>query len=293
MSRPSPLQASQFATPTPATLRSDLLGHLTRLNYHAYLGCLTLLLERLGYEQVQASGRTARRGHNGRTITGLTGGGGGGFDLVALWPGPHPGSGGRRVIVQAKQFGREMAVYQRTVDELRGVCLRAGASEALLITTSSFSPTLRPEVLASAPFAPVRLIDGEELADLLITHRVGVAEEGPEDCRIDAAFLERLERQFAGRGRRQDRPGEADSERPVETMKKESSPQSGGREGSGGGGGEGAQLLLTLSFVPLRYVRRRSRSAEPAYIQETARKVGKTGAKKAAPSSHTSGCLLW
>ena len=49
--------------------------------------------------------------------------------------------GRRKVIVQGKQFDT-LTVFQRSVDELRGTCLRAGAAEALLITTSAFSPVV-------------------------------------------------------------------------------------------------------------------------------------------------------
>ena len=121
--------------------------------------------------------------------------------------------------MQSKQFDT-LPVYQRSVDELRGTCLRAGAEEALLITTSAFSPVvLQNAETSAAPVAPVRLLAGEELLDLLILHRLGVWEEvgrtesrmagdapcltSNAPCRIgvDTTFFEELSRTYPGNRR--------------------------------------------------------------------------------------------
>ena len=90
-------------------------------------------------------------------------------------------------------------MHQRSVDELRGACLRSGAAEALLVTTSGFSEVVRRSAAArdpaAAPVAPVHLIDGQELLGLLIRHRLGVREQAQGLVRrlgIDEAFFDSL-----------------------------------------------------------------------------------------------------
>lgn len=191
-------------------IRSQLRRHLLALNYHAFAHCLCLLLTKIGYEDVQVAGRTHWKGRNCE----------GGYDIEAYLP---AGVGRRKVIVQSKQFDT-LTVYQRSVDELRGTCLRAGADEALLITTSAFSPVvLQNAETPAAPVAPVRLLAGQELLNLLILHRIGVWEEvgrtesrmaGDAPCRVgvDTAFFEELSRTYPGN--RRSAPACAGSEAP-------------------------------------------------------------------------------
>ena len=110
-------------------IRHRLRRRLLALSYHAFARCLCLLLARLGYEDARPAGRTRWKGHNRE----------GGYDIEAWLP---VGITRRRVVVQAKQFDAR-PVFQRSVDELRGTCLRAGAAEALLITTSAFSSVVQ------------------------------------------------------------------------------------------------------------------------------------------------------
>ena len=166
-----PSAGSQKNTPYEQSLAEQLHGRLLELDFPAFALCLSHLLQALGYQDVHLAGRREWKGYNKP--------GGGGYDLDAmvpgsLWPGPLSA---RRVIVQIKQFDG-LHVHQRSVDELRGTCLRVGAAEALLITTSAFSKVVRAGAAApgsaGSPVAPVRLMDGEELTDLLVRHYLGV-----------------------------------------------------------------------------------------------------------------------
>lgn len=154
-------------------LAEQLHGRLLDLDFPAFALCLCRLLQALGYQDVHLAGRREWKGYNKP--------GGGGYDLEATLPGSLlPGSPStRRVIVQIKQFDG-LHVHQRSVDELRGTCLRVGAAEALLITTSAFSKVVRAGDAApdnaGSPFAPVGLMDGDELIALLIHHRLGIKE---------------------------------------------------------------------------------------------------------------------
>ena len=192
------MSSPRFA-PTPGTIADRLRRRLLALDYPAFARCACKLLEALGYEDARPAGRRAWKGYNCP--------GGGGYDLEAALPG---GLASRRVVAQIKQFDT-LAVHQKSVDEMRGACLRAGAAEALLVTTSAFSKVVRKQAAAPDPpgvlVAPVRLIDGQELLGLLIRHRLGVRESvdvreqievrewvrgGTRRLEIDEAFFESI-----------------------------------------------------------------------------------------------------
>ncbi len=166
-------QAADLHTPEEQRLADQLHCRLLDLDFSAFALCLCRLLDALGYRDVHLAGRREWKGYNKP--------GGGGYDLGATLPrGLLPLTAGmspRRVIAQIKQFDG-LRVHQRSVDELRGTCLRVGAAEALLITTSAFSKVARAGAAApggaGSPFVPVRLMDGDELAALLIRHQIGV-----------------------------------------------------------------------------------------------------------------------
>lgn len=166
-------------------VRLQLRRRLLALNYHAFAQCICHLLGKLGYEDVRLTGRTEWKGRNHA----------GGYDIEALLP---AGIGRRRVIVQAKQYDT-LPVFQRSVDEVRGTCLRAGASEAVLITTSAFSSAVRQKADdQSDQIAPVRLVGGETLLDLLVLHRIGVREAGMRRVTLDEVYFESLSHACTG-----------------------------------------------------------------------------------------------
>ncbi|WP_395137608.1 restriction endonuclease [Armatimonas sp.] len=163
-------------TKTPNKLRQRLL----ELPFDAYLNVIALLLTKLGYKDVRLSGRMDWKGRNR----------GGGFDLVASIGGELSS---RTVVAQVKQFDADSRVFQRQADELRGVAIRSGAAEALLITSGPLSASIDQEGLA-LPLAPVRVIGGDQLVELLSTHQIGVtANRG-----LDEALFKRLEQEAVG-----------------------------------------------------------------------------------------------
>ena len=181
---------------TPGTVAARLRQRLLALEYPAFARCLCVLLEALGYEEARPAGRQEWKGYNRP--------GGGGYDLEAILPG---GLAPRPIVAQIKQFDG-LNVHQRTVDELRGACLRRGAAEAILITTSGFSNVVLRHALdadaAVAPVAPVRLIDGKELLGLLIRHRLGVRERLHGELsrlELDEGFFQNISASKAGDGR--------------------------------------------------------------------------------------------
>ena len=192
--------------PFPEPVRLRLRRRVLALDYAGCAGLLTRLLERVGYEDVRPAGRTSLKGYNRP--------GGGGWDLSATLP---AGVGSRRIIVRLKHSPREhlgpdaKPVHQRCADELRGACLRAGAAEGLLVATGDFSLTARRLAAQDRPVghsgvAPVRLVDGEELVEMLMAHRVGVREArtllGRSYLELDEDFFRALQDTDAPRPKR-------------------------------------------------------------------------------------------
>lgn len=168
-------------------VRDELRERLLALPFAAFLRCVADLMEASGYTDVQVSSRKDWRGRNGKD-------GSGGLDLTARL---SVGGVARRIIVQAKQFDESQRVFLSQVDALRGVCLRAGATEGLLLTTGPVSSRVPRQLLATASFVPVRVLDGDELLDLLIAYRIGVWQESWEEGQarygLDEAYFKGLE----------------------------------------------------------------------------------------------------
>lgn len=166
-------------------VRSRLRERLLSLPFDGFARVVAILLKRSGFVDIRLVGRRSYRGRNGHTA-----GVAAGFDLAAASPVPDmlaAGGDARPAIVALKQYPPGTRVWQKQVDQLRGTALRVGASEALLVTTSSFPPSVSEgqesihnpaavAVLRSRAVPQVRLIDGEALLTLLIRHRVGVTE---------------------------------------------------------------------------------------------------------------------
>lgn len=228
-----------FLHSQPSQLSRELRERLLCLSYRAFLQAVLHFLSVSGYAQVIPTGRQGFKGRNT----------GGGWDLEAQ------GFGDRgeavRAIAQVKQF-RTLSVQQRTVDELRGCLLRAGADEAWLITLSTFSAPAQAAAQAGGGTAPIRLLDGQALTEQMIRHQVGICREGKEWV-VNNRYFQSLEQRFSRESAtnmtlKNERPGDT---RP--DVKPEPSP-----EGTRRGG----------TTVPPRGkpFSRRGRSEEPAAI---------------------------
>jgi hypothetical protein len=162
--------------PIPNKLHQRLL----ELPFDAYLKLLSLLLARLGYQDVRLAGRTDWKGRNKS----------GGYDLTASLPG---GLYPRRIVIQAKQFGEDSRIFQRHADELRGAAIRVSAAEAMLITSGPLSKSIDVVGLC-LPILPVRIVGGEQLLELLVKHQIGVTPSGE----LDEVLFHELEREATG-----------------------------------------------------------------------------------------------
>ena len=159
--RPCPCQEAlvlrvSWCGTSPATRR--VRARLLSLPFPAFALTVSHLLRRLGYEGVTLRGVTGSKGRNSY----------GGLDIEATL---LRGLTRSRVICQLRQYDTE-SVPRQSVDVLRGAMLRMGADQGLLVTTSGFSPAAVEAAQAAQHVAPVRLIDGNELAMLLLQHNL-------------------------------------------------------------------------------------------------------------------------
>lgn len=165
------------------SLEPELRERLLDLSYHGFEECVRELLLALGYQDA----RLMRRTHWRQRTTN------GGFD-VAAWC--VSGVTTATVLVQVKQYARP--VSRRFVDELRGTLLRSHAQHGLIVTLSTFARPAR-EAAGRDMVAPIRLVDGAELIELLVRHRIGVREDDTGDVGIDTDYFNRLAAEYPAR----------------------------------------------------------------------------------------------
>jgi membrane-bound metal-dependent hydrolase YbcI (DUF457 family) len=149
------------------------------------------LLWRAGYTNVRLTGRTHKRGRTSK----------GGVDMMAQ---TQTELSSCLTAVQIKQYRR--VVSRRFVHELRGVMLGIGAEQGLLLTLSAFSMVAHAAA-QEVDLAPITLIEGEEVLDLLFAYRLGVVERKGR-WRLDATYLD-TERDTAIRTYRRGATGKA------------------------------------------------------------------------------------
>ena len=137
-------------------VREELKARLHEMPPMAFEELIAALLAEMGFEEVE---RTQYSGDGGIDALGTLDVGG-----VARV----------RVAVQAKRW--QSNVPPRVVREVRGT---VGVRQGVIITTSDFGKGARDE--AEQPGgAPVALVNGEQLTDLLIEHGVGVSRTAHE-----------------------------------------------------------------------------------------------------------------
>ncbi len=171
--------ASHKSMQPEAPLRRELRRRLLALPYRAFLQVAVHLLKEQGYTAARPTGRNQWKGRNTA----------GGWDAEADFQAGALGT--LRCIAQVKQFDT-LVVAQRHVDELRGTCLRAGAQQAILITLSTFSPPARKAAQANTSVAPVRLIDGDELLDMLVDTKLCLRRSRSGAWTLDEDYFARL-----------------------------------------------------------------------------------------------------
>lgn len=131
--------------------RESVHALLNRMDPHRFEELICALLERMGYEEIFLTPRSHDLG----------------VDVVAKI---ELGITSVREVVQVKRQHRP--IHRPVLDALRGSLHRFEAVRGTLITTSSFSHGTQKASFERGA-APVTLIDGERLIDLLMTHSLG------------------------------------------------------------------------------------------------------------------------
>ena len=148
--------------------RSSLRKHLLGLSPDDFEVLVARLLEAMGYSDVEVTMKTA---------------GDGGVDVTAEI---EVGITSVREVVQAKRHSR--TIQRHVLDALRGSLHRFRAVRGTIITTAGFSSgTVKAAFEPGA--APITLIDGDRLVDLLIEHGLGVRKRAIEVLEFDAEAL--------------------------------------------------------------------------------------------------------
>jgi restriction system protein len=146
-----------------ATIRTSAKGILTAMDPIGFEHLIRRLLEAMDYQNVNVTARSNDKG----------------VDVVADI---ELGITSVREVVQAKRHAQ--AVQRKELDALRGSLHRFQAVRGTLITTGTFSKGTRDAAFESG-VAPITLIDGEKLVDLLIEYEVGFRKKTIDVLELD------------------------------------------------------------------------------------------------------------
>ncbi|MYK17730.1 restriction endonuclease [Candidatus Poribacteria bacterium] len=165
-------QIRKLAMARKKKVRKDLLDHLLQMDPGDFEKLVGHLLEKMNYQNVDVVGRS----------------GDGGVDVIAEI---ELGVSSVCEVVQAKRH--KNPVQRDVLDKLRGSLYRFKAVRGTIVTTSSFAKGAREEAFATGA-APITLIDGDKLVDLLIEHRIGIRKRSVEVLSIDLDGLSQIEK---------------------------------------------------------------------------------------------------
>lgn len=151
--------------------REQLATYLSTMNPFKFEALIKLLLEEMGYTGVEVTSPTNDKG----------------VDVVADI---ELGISSVREVVQVKRY--KGSINRRVLDELRGSLHRFSAVRGTIITTGSFSSGTKQAAFERGA-APITLIDGEKLLDLLRQYEIGVSKKVVEYIEFDPTKLAQFE----------------------------------------------------------------------------------------------------
>jgi len=158
------------------SVRESIRDILADLDPYAFEHLVKRLLEEMSYDNVSVTSRS----------------GDGGVDVVADI---ELGITSVREVVQAKRHKR--TIQRKDLDALRGSLHRFGAVRGTIIATSNYSKGTR-EAAFEPGAAPITLIDGEKLIDLLVAHGIGVRKKTLEVLDLNAEAFAEVEESLGG-----------------------------------------------------------------------------------------------
>lgn len=153
------------------SVRESMRELLLDMDAFAFEHLVKRLLEEMDYQNVEVTTRS----------------GDGGVDVIAEI---ELGITSVREVVQAKRHRR--TIQRKDLDALRGSLYRFNAVRGTIIATSRFSKGTEEAAFAGGA-APITLIDGDKLIDLLIEHGVGVRKRTLEVLAVDPDAFADLE----------------------------------------------------------------------------------------------------
>ena len=154
------------------TVRDSLRRQLQDMDPFAFEHLIKRLLEEMDYQNVEVTSRSND----------------GGVDVVADM---EVGITSIREVVQAKRHRR--AIQRKDLDALRGSLYRFDAVRGTIFTTSRFSKGTQDAAFATG-VAPITLVDGEKLVDLLIEHGIGVRKRTVALLELDPEAITAIEK---------------------------------------------------------------------------------------------------
>ncbi len=161
----------RMASASNANARKQLADFLSSMNPYKFEHLIKLLLERMNFEKVEVTSPVNDKG----------------VDVVAEI---ELGISRVREVIQVKRHAG--SVGRPILDLLRGSLYRFDAVRGTIITTGKFSKGANSAAFAKGA-APITLIDGERLLDLLIEHNIGVRRREIRILEFDADGLSQFE----------------------------------------------------------------------------------------------------
>ncbi len=152
--------------------KTSLLERLKAMSPKAFERLAQRLLREAGFRNVEVLGQAGDGGIDGVGVYRLS--------LVSF-----------PIYFQCKRY--QGSVSSGAVRDFRGAMAGRG-EKGLLITTGAFTASARSEATRDGA-APVELVSGEALCDLLKEHRIGIriTERIVEDIEVDPAFFDQFE----------------------------------------------------------------------------------------------------
>ena len=153
-------------------VRDSLRRQIQDMDPFAFEHLIKRLLEDMDYQNVEVTSRSSD----------------GGVDVVADI---EVGITSVREVVQAKRHRN--AIQRKDLDALRGSLYRFNAVRGTIVTTSRFSKGTQDAAFATGA-APITLVDGEKLVNLLIEHGIGVRKRAIELLEVDPDAIAAIEK---------------------------------------------------------------------------------------------------
>lgn len=174
---PNPTIA-RFARENNSAVRKQLAQFLQNMNPFMFEHLIKLLMEEMGYENVEVNGGVNDKG----------------VDVVADI---ELGISKVREVIQAKRH--KGSIGRPVLDQLRGSLWYFDAVRGTIITTGRFTKGASDVAFAKGA-APIALIDGERLLDLLIEHNIGIRRREIRILEFDGESLSQFETEDASDG---------------------------------------------------------------------------------------------